>query len=219
LGYFDNIARTKRRGVDLSLNGKHDSLRWFASYSYVRSQYDTDFEQLAEYNSSQTDSVINVKKGDNIPGVPQHQVKLRAQYQVTPSWTIGTNVIGFSSQYARGNENNSHNPDRRGLNNDGLSITGERQNYESGKLSGYFIVNLDTQYRVGKGWNIYAKAINIFDREYETAGAFGFSHFNPENNNGGFDREGLARTFVGPGAPRAAWIGVRYEFGSAEKKD
>jgi outer membrane receptor protein involved in Fe transport len=212
LGYFDNISRTRRRGIDLGLNGKQDAFRWFANYSYVRAQYDSELEMLAEFNSNQTDEVINVKKGDNLPGVPKHQVKFRAQYDVTPAWSVGANLIGYSSQYVRGNENNSHNPDRRGTNNNGDTITGEFQNFDSGKLGGYFIVNLDTQYRIGKGWNVYAKAINIFDKEYETAGAFGFSHFNPQNNNGGFDREGLAHTFVAPGAPRAGWVGVRYEF-------
>jgi outer membrane receptor protein involved in Fe transport len=209
-GYFDNISRTKRSGLDVGLNGQYDKLRWFANYSYVRAQYDTEFEMPAEYNSSAVNGNITVKKGDTLPGVPQHQLKLRAQYSVTPSWTVGTNVIGFSDRYLRGNENNDH---ATVTNSQTRQNADENVNEGPGKLAGYFTVNLDTTYNVGNGWKLYAKAINVFDRDYGTGGQFGFSHFTGNGLN--FDREGLAYSFLAPGAPRAAWIGVRYEFGGA----
>ena len=210
-GFFDNISRTKRAGLDFGLNGQYDKLRWFANYSYVRAEYDTEFQMPAEYNSrANEEGMITVQKGDTIPGVPKHQLKLRAQYSVTPSWTIGTNVIGFSDRYLRGNENNDH---VARVSSQTLTNSNENVNYGPGKLAGYFTVNLDTSYNVGQGWKVYAKAINVFDRDYGTGGQFGFSHFTGNGLN--FDREGLAYSFLAPGAPRAAWIGVRYEFGGA----
>ena len=215
-GFFDNISRTKRAGLDFGLNGQYDKLRWFANYSYVRAQYDTEFEMPAEYNSTaNADGMITVKKGDTMAGIPKHQLKLRAQYAVTPSWTVGTNVIGFSDRYLRGNENNDH---ATVTNSQTRQNADENVNEGPGKLAGYFTVNLDTTYNVGNGWKLYAKAINVFDRDYATGGQFGFSPFTgltTPDTGMDFAREGRAFSFLAPGAPRAAWIGVRYEFGGA----
>ena len=77
-------------------------------------------------------------------------------------------------------------------------------------------MNLDTQYKVSNGWQVFAKAINIFDKDYETTGRLGTSHF---GSTGIWDNETTGTRLVSPGAPRAAWIGVRYEFGGNDKKD
>lgn len=79
----------------------------------------------------------------------------------------------------------------------------------SGKLSGYFVVNLDTQYNIGNGWKAFAKATNIFDRDYNISGRLAETLF---NSAGEFGNESKQLGLI-PGAPRAAWIGMRYEFG------
>ena len=83
---------------------------------------------------------------------------------------------------------------------------------KKGKLNGYTVVNLDTQYNLGQGWNVFAKAINIFDKDYYTGGRLAETMFSPAGNWGLADR---GVTSVVPGAPQAAWVGVRYEFGGA----
>jgi outer membrane receptor protein involved in Fe transport len=212
LGYFDNISRTKRSGLDLGLNGQLDKLNWRVGYSYVRAQYDSDFEMPAEFNSTMVNDEITVKKGAKMPGVPEHQLKLRAQYAVTPDWTIGTNIVAFSSQYVRGNENNKHVANTADcLASNGTTLRGNDQACGSGKISGYTVVNLDTQYNIGGGWKAFAKAINIFDQNYNIAGRLAETMFDASGNYGGEIKSlGLL-----PGAPRAGWIGVRYEFGGA----
>lgn len=53
----------------------------------------------------------------------------------------------------------------------------------------------------------------MFDKRYATAAALAE---NPFNAAGGFENDSVAwrrETFVAPGAPRAAWLGVRYVFG------
>jgi outer membrane receptor protein involved in Fe transport len=107
-GYYSNVGRTQRQGMDLGLSGQHDRFRWSSSYSYIRATYDSDFNLLSGSNSSAIDNVIEVKKGNRMPSIPEHQFKLRAQFDVTPKWSIGTNVIYFSDQYVFGNENNKH---------------------------------------------------------------------------------------------------------------
>ncbi|SDK31602.1 Outer membrane receptor proteins, mostly Fe transport [Methylophilus rhizosphaerae] len=203
-GYFKNVGRTKRQGIDMGLNGFIDNFKWSASYSFVRATYDSDVEFVNESNSSgvNSDGVYTARPGDRIPGIPQHQLKLRGQYAVTPSWNVGANVVGYSSQYVLGNENNSHRANAADCNGGDDCATGR------GKLGGYFIVNLDSQYNFGNGWKVFAKATNIFDKEYNIAGRLAESMFDA---SGTFGDESKVLSLL-PGAPRAGWIGLRYEF-------
>lgn len=101
--------------------------------------------------------------------------------------------MAFSDQYARGNENNAD---------------------PMGKIAGYTVLNLDTRYSFGKsGWQLFAKLNNVFDREYYTGGILGANMFNAA---GVFDANDTPEKFLAPGAPRAGWIGLRYEFGGAK---
>lgn len=208
-GYYKNVGRTKRQGIDMGLAGNVDKFKWSASYSYVRATYDSDVSFVSSSNSSEdTEGIIYVKPGDRIPSIPAHQVKLRAQYAVTPSWSIGSNVIGFSDAYVWGNENNQHR-----ANSANCVADTEECATGNGKVSGYFIVNLDTQYNIGNGWKAFAKATNIFDREYNVSGRLAETMFAADGTYGTESKQlGLL-----PGAPRAAWIGARYEFGGPNK--
>nr|WP_294841855.1 TonB-dependent receptor [uncultured Methylotenera sp.] len=204
-GYYKNVGRTKRQGLDMGLAIDANKFKWSASYSYVRATYDSDVSFVSGSNSSEdSNSMIYAKPGDRIPSIPAHQLKLRGQYTVTPAWSIGANLIGFSSAYVWGNENNQHQ-----ANNATCVADTEKCATGSGKVSGYFIVNLDTQYNIGNGWKAFAKATNIFDREYNVSGRLAETMFAADGTYGTESKQlGLL-----PGAPRAAWIGARYEFG------
>lgn len=193
-GYFDNVGKTRRQGLDAALSGRLDKLTWSLGYSFVKATYQSEFEVVSELNETEPGSEVQqVGKGDNIPGIPQHQLKLRAAYDVTPSWNVGTNIFAFSDQYARGNENNKY---------DGAGA----------KVSGYAVVNIDTRYNFSNtGWQLFAKLNNVFDREYNNGGLLGEHRF--DANTGQFTGEEVTPAFVAPGAPRAGWIGVRYSFG------
>ena len=208
-GYFKNVGRTKRQGIDFGLNGFVDRFNWSASYSFVKATYDTDVEFV---NGSNSEGVANdgkfiAKSGDRLPVIPQHQLKLRGQFAVTPSWNIGTNIVGYSSQYVLGNENNNHRANAAECDGGEECATGK------GKLSGYFVVNLDTQYNFGNGWKLFAKATNIFDRDYNLSGRLAESLF---TSDGVFGEEAKVLSLL-PGAPRAAWLGLRYEFAKPKK--
>ena len=227
-GYFANVGRTKRQGLDLGIGGIVNKLTWNTSYSYIKATYDTSFDVANETNSSRANDTIVINKGDEIPGIPKHQLKLRAQYQITPEWSFGGNLVAFSSRYMHGNENNRHQAN-----------SAECQTYENGeenhqtpcakgKIPAFAIVNLDSQYNLGSGWKIWAKAINVFDSDYYTTGRLGVNAFTGAGNTfdtsaglderpDGADDRGVASghrgaAFVSPGAPRAGWLGVRYEF-------
>lgn len=193
-GNFLNVGKTRRQGLDLGVNGKLGSkFSWNVGYTYVKATYESAFRIASEVNSSAVNDEIQVTSGDELPGIPNHQLKLRGEWQATPSWTVGTNILGFSDQYSFGNENNKHQG-------------------EGAKTSGYAIVNMDTRYTFGNtGWELFGRVNNILDKEYYSAGLLGENFFDATGTfNGGEDE---AAFLVAPGAPLAGWIGVRYEFG------
>ena len=205
------MGRTKRQGIDLGLGGNIDKFTWNASYSYIRATYDNEVDFVSLSNSTASGvGTVTARKGDNLPMIPDHQFKLRAQYQATPDWSFGGNLVAYSSQYVWGNENNRHqaNSAACGAANTSNPACGD------GKLDAYFVVNLDTQYNIGKGWKAFAKATNVFDHEYDMSGRLAETAFTSAGVFGTETRQlGLL-----PGSPRAGWIGFRYEFGGEEPK-
>ena len=207
MGYFDNVGKTRRQGVDLGLTGQIEKLTWNAGYSFVNATYQTPIDLVNEVNSTANGDMIRVQKGDRLANIPEHALKLRLQYQATSNWSIGTTINTFSDVFARGNENNDH---QAGV---GTTADGNEAVVDSGKIAGYIIVNLDTRYRFGNtGWQLFAKAVNIFDKEYATGGMLGENWF----ENGTFSGGDEPSLMLMPGAPRAGWVGVRYEFGGKQ---
>jgi outer membrane receptor protein involved in Fe transport len=74
------------------------------------------------------------------------------------------------------------------------------------------VLNLTTRYAASRQVELYARVANFFNRQYATAGALAE---NPFDSSGAFqpDPASWSRdTFYAPGAPRAAWVGLRYRF-------
>lgn len=186
-GFFKNVGETRRRGVELGLNGKFDRLTLAANYGFVDATYQSDFQVGSADNSSAVGGVIQVTKGNRIPGIPRHTLKLRAAYDVTPTWNIGANLVMASSQYARGDENNQD---------------------VNGQVPGYGVVHLDTHYSINQNWKLFAKVNNLFDKDYSTFGVIGANIFNVDGAG-----NPISEQFRSPAAPRAGWVGVTYEFG------
>jgi len=161
-GFFQNVGTTQRRGLEFGLNGKFDRLTLAANYGFVKATYETAFTEASPQNSmaNPTTGLITVNKGDQLPGVARQTLKLRASYDATPAWNIGTNVIASSGQYAHGDENNQD---------------------INGPLAGYAIVNLDSHYTVSSHWQLFAKVSNLFDKNYNTFGILGQNMFTAQN--------------------------------------
>jgi outer membrane receptor protein involved in Fe transport len=208
MGYFDNVGKTRRQGLDTNLTGRAGNFSWNAGYSYLKATYQTDgIEFLSEGNSAAAlGGIITANKGDRLANLPSHAFKMRMQYAMTPNWTIGSNVNAFSSVYMRGNENNEH---------DGVTPNAEGETIEaSGKVKGYAVVNMDTRYKFNNsGWQVFAKASNIFNKNYATGGLLGENWFEVNGGVASFSGNGEGDRMLMVGAPRAAWVGVRYDFG------
>ena len=127
--------------------------------------------------------------GSRIPGIPADSLKMRVEYQRGPL-EIGAGLIGASSQYAHGDENNA---DR------------------NGRVPGYFVMHLDAQYAATPRVTLFAQVDNLFDRRYANFALLGANVFTgPEASFG--PAAGIAAVneqFRALGSPRSVWLGVR----------
>jgi iron complex outermembrane recepter protein len=169
-----------------------------------------------------------INAGDRMPGIPLHNINASVTIHLTPKWEFGVAMIAHSSSFVRGNENNDHQQGGfdqveqvigydpvSGMPQYGLVAT-NRQFKDSGSIPGYAIFNLKTRYEVTKGLSVFGMVNNLFDRQFATAGRLGINPFSPSQN--GFigwnynSSEWQSSTFVGPGAPRAFWVGFDFRF-------
>jgi len=213
-GYFKNFGETRRQGIELGLSGDIDKLTLGTSYTYLDATYQSDETLSGSANSSNgtaaggtpgEDGNIQVRKGNRIPLIPHHLLKLSTDYQFTSAFSLGASMVGVSSSYARGNENNAHQAD-------GVYYLG------SGKSAGYAVFNLGAQYRVEPKLKLFGQINNLFDRKYSSAAVLGANGFTA---NGSFIARPFApasndaivhSTAYAPGAPRTFQVGMRYEF-------
>jgi outer membrane receptor protein involved in Fe transport len=72
LGYFDNVGRTRRDGLDLGFGGETlfgikntEKFSWNASYGYVNATYDSDLELTSDANSSRSTSTTSYNSYDD----------------------------------------------------------------------------------------------------------------------------------------------------------
>ncbi len=188
-GFFQNVGTTRRQGIELAGRTQFGGLGIGASYSYVDATYRTAWtEHSASNSSADASGDITVKPGDKVPGIPAHTFKLRADYSATPKWDVGGNLTYRGSIFARGDENNADT---------------------HGRIAGYFLIDLDTTYRMTKQLQVFARVTNLLDKRYASFGVLGANVFNGPNHT--FDGANpVNEQFVGVGAPRGMWVGLRY---------
>lgn len=190
-GFFQNAGSTRRQGMELGVHARIEKLSLAANYGYVDATFTSPVTLNSPSNSSaDANGDIHVSSGNKIPGIPAHSIKLRADYDITESVSFGGNAMYFSSQYARGDENNQD---------------------ANGKLGGYFLLNLDARYQFNKQLSFFGRIDNVFDRDYQTLGVLGENFFNGPGRT--FDATNVTNDqFRSAGAPRAFWVGIKYTF-------
>lgn len=185
MGYFENVGKTQRQGAEAGLSGLFfdDRLRWAANYTFIDATYQAYFGSPNGAHPDAVDGVTQVRPGDKIPGIPAHQAKFSLDYDIVSAWTLGFDMNYNSSQYLRGDEANL-----------------------TAKLPAFVIFNLRSEYRFNEHVALFGRVNNLFDREYANFGAW--SETGEVLQGLGLQENENAR-FVGVGAPRAAWIGLR----------
>jgi len=99
-GYFINIDKTQRLGVELSVSRQFDQWSTSASYNYLDATFESGFTSFSPVNRLGPNRQVSA--GNTIPGQPQHQIKLRGVYHVSDSVNMGAQFLYASTQYYRG---------------------------------------------------------------------------------------------------------------------
>lgn len=195
-GFFQNFGQTRRQGLEASLERAQGKFTWALNYSLVDATYQSSALLFSQANSTaDANGNIEVSPGDKIPGIPRHHLNALARFDLTERLNVGANAIAVSRQFARGNDNNAHQAD-------GVNFLGP------GEIPGYALLNLDATYKLGKGFRLFARVSNVFDKRYATSGALRQNFF----PGGTLVAPGAQtnETFYAPGAPRGAWAGIEY---------
>lgn len=197
-----------------------------SSAEFRRNSVQFEFDPKTQRPLQPLTDMIAVKPGDRMPGIPLHNINAALNFHLTPQWEFGVTMIAHSDSFARGNENNRHTQGAFQLVEKNPIVFGGpytiekgRQFKDSGIIPGYAVFNLKTRYELFKGLSVFGMVNNLFDRRYATAGRLGINPFSP-SENGAIGASGwnynsgdwLNQTFVGPGAPRAFWVGFDYKF-------
>ncbi|MFN0101191.1 MAG: TonB-dependent receptor [Bryobacteraceae bacterium] len=202
-GYFKNFGRTRRAGAEFDVNGRVGQVTAGAGYTFLDATYQSRETVNGESNS---EGINQIQPGARIPLTPRHMLKSYADIAITSKVVVNVGAIVVSSSFARGNENNRHQPD-------GLNFLGP------GESPGYGLVSLGGRYRARQRLEFFVQVNNLFDRRYYSAAQLGPTGFSAEGNfiarpfpavDGEFPLQHA--TFFAPGAPRGAWGGVRVRF-------
>jgi len=194
-GFFTNFGKTRRQGLEAALDRLQGKFSWALNYSLIDATYQSSAVLFSKANSTaDANGDIEVSPGNRIPGIPRHHLNAVANYDLTERTTVGAGVVAVSRQFARGNDNNQHQPD-------GVNFLGP------GEISGYALLNLNLDYKLDRGLRLFAKLSNVFDRRYATTGALRQNFF-PDGNLAA-PGAGVNETFYAPGAPRGIWVGVQ----------
>jgi outer membrane receptor protein involved in Fe transport len=196
MGFFQNIARARRQGIEASGSLTLPAgFRLFGSYALIDATYQSPVLLASEM--PQPDSA---RPGDRFPLSPRHRGSLGLEF----TRTLGNSVLGaqvsmkaVSSQYLRGNDEN--------LDEVRLPSGGDEGLLVSGTVPGYAVADFQLRYERAHV-AITAHVQNLLDRDYETFGIFGE---NPSGPIGGpRPPEPVLERFLNPGYPRTLTISI-----------
>ncbi len=216
-GYFRNFGHTRRQGVEAGISAEIRGMTLGANYTFTDATYRSAEILNGSSNSTNAsataglpgvDGEIAIGAGKKMPLIPRQQLKLFAQLPLAKQFSVNADMSVVEGSYARGNENNAHQPD-------GLYYLG------AGRTSGYAVFNIGADWQPLAQLTVSLQVNNVFDRDYNTAaqlaptaltaaGNFQARPF-PANANG--ERPLQHSTFFAPAAPRTAWLGLRYRIG------
>jgi iron complex outermembrane receptor protein len=184
--FFQNVGSTLRQGADLNLRLTDGRLSAWVAYSYIDAEFQTAFPESSQNNpGADATGTTQVKSGDRLPGIPQHVLKLGADYKATDSWTVGGSAIAAAGQYLFGDEANL-----------------------TPQTPPYFVLSLHSSYQVTSNLQLFAQIENAFNAQYYTFGTFSPTSSVPIAQAPGATNP---RSYS-PGAPIGVLVGIRATF-------
>jgi iron complex outermembrane recepter protein len=149
-GFFQNVAKTRRQGIEAGLAGRWSRLAYFLNYAYIDATYRSN-ETLASLTDP---NGVRVQTGDHIPAIPAHNLKVGAEVEIVKDLFAGANVIYTSGSYLRGDDGNNQP-----------------------KLDGYTTLNLAVRWAPIKHLELWGRVDNVTNAHYATTGALNFNAF------------------------------------------
>jgi outer membrane receptor protein involved in Fe transport len=186
-GYFQNVGRTRRQGVEAEVNLKSPTLLLYASYAFVDARFLDTLQVGSNSPFADENGNVQILPGNQIPAIPRHRVKAGFDYAITDAFKVGADAAFYSDQYFVGDESN-----------------------QAPKLTSYAVANVHASYQINKTFQIYGRIDNVFDNRYATYGTFFETTDVPNFTNGGAPFAD-ARS-VSPARPRAFYAGLKATF-------
>lgn len=186
-GYFQNVGRTRRQGIEAQVNLTSKTVQLYASYTLVDARF-LDALQLGSHSPfANADGNVQVLPGNRMPAIPRNRVKAGIDYWITDALKIGGDALFVGDQYFAGDESNQYP-----------------------RLPSYTVFNLHASYQIDKNIQIYGRVNNVFDNRYATYGTFFERDAVPNFANGGV--EFTDPRSVSPAQPRAVYAGLKATF-------
>ena len=186
-GYFQNVGRTRRQGIEAQVNLTSKTLQLYASYALVDARFLDALQVGSNSPFSDDNGNVQILPGNRIPAIPRNRVKFGIDYSLTDAFKVGGDALFVGSQYFVGDESN-----------------------QAARLPSYAVFNLHTSYQIDKTFQIYGRVDNIFDNRYATYGTFFDTDDVPNFTNGG--TQFTDPRSVSPARPRAFYAGLKATF-------
>jgi len=186
-GYFQNVGRTRRQGIEAEVSLRSSTLQLYASYALVDARFLDALQVGSNSPFADVNGNVQILPGNRIPAIPRNRIKAGFDYSVTDAFKVGGDALFVDSQYFVGDESN-----------------------QAQRLPSYAVFNLHASYQIDKTFQIYARADNIFDNRYATYGTFFDTGAVPNFANGGAPFTDPRS--VSPARPRAFYAGLRATF-------
>ena len=149
-GYYANVPGARRQGLEAEINFKSDRWMAHASASQVEATYrfagflPSPHSPFADINGD-----VAVRPGDRIGGIPPGRFKAGGDYSLSPTLTVGADILGVSSQRRVGDEAN-----------------------QDAQLPSYWVADAHAAWDLGHGVQLFGRVDNLFDRKYATFGTY-----------------------------------------------
>lgn len=148
-GFFENVGRTRRQGVEAQADLASGPWRAFAAYAFTDATFQTPLTLASPDNpSADAAGLIHVRPGDRMPGVARQRLKLGITYQA-PRWRLGVDAVAAS----------------------GRPLSGDEANLEP-EVPGYVVANLSGALQLTSALELFGTVENLADRRYATFGTF-----------------------------------------------
>jgi outer membrane receptor protein involved in Fe transport len=184
--FFQNVSLTRRQGIETGLDLRAGRLRAWLDYAFTDATFQTPFLEDSPLNpAANANGQIQIMRGDQLPGVPRHRLKLGFGYDVTEAWTVGATAVVSSGQYLFGDEANL-----------------------TPQTGGYVVLNINTKYRFTPNVEIFGLVRNALNAKYETFGTFSDTGSVPIAQVPGASNT----RSLSPAPPIAGYGGVRVTF-------